>query len=59
MLKIILDILNTPQVIPQATPQDERERKIVEFCQVPRSRKEISEYIGIKYRKHLKHILDR
>ena len=59
MLKIILNTLNTPQVIPQATPQDERERKIVEFCQIPRSRKEISEYIGIKDRKHLKQILDR
>ncbi len=59
MLKIILDTLNTPQVIPQATPQDERERKIVEFCQIPRSRKEISEYIGIKDRKYLKQILDR
>ena len=54
MLKIILDTLNTPQ----ATPQDEKERKIVEFCKIPRSRKEISEYIGIKDRKYLKQILD-
>ncbi|GAB6044809.1 hypothetical protein JCM11957_04070 [Caminibacter profundus] len=59
MLKIILDTLNTPQVMPQVTPQDERERKIIEFCQIPRSRKEISEYIGIKDRKYLKQILDR
>ena len=59
MLKIILDTLNTPQVIPQAIPQDEREKKIVEFCQIPRSRKEISEYIGIKDRKYLKEILDK
>ena len=59
MLKVILETLNTPQVTPQATPQDEREKKIIEFCQIPRSRKEISEYIGIKDRKYLKEILDR
>jgi len=54
MLKIILDTLNTPQAIPQATPQDEKERKIIEFCQIPRSRREIAEYLGIKDRKYLK-----
>ncbi len=59
MLNVILETLNTPQVTPQATPQDEREKKIIEFCQIPRSRKEISEYIGIKDRKYLKEILDR
>ena len=59
MLKITLDTLNTPQVTPQATPQDEREKKIIEFCQIPRSRKEIGEYIGIKDRKYLKEILDK
>jgi len=59
MLKIILDTLNTPQATPQVTPQDEREKKIIEFCQIPRSRKEISEYIRIKDRKYLKKILDR
>ena len=59
MLKIILDTLNTPQVTPQATPQDEKERKIIEFCQIPRSRKEIAEYLGIKDRKYLKEILNR
>ncbi len=59
MLKIILDTLNTPQATPQATPQDEKERKIIEFCQIPRSRKEIAEYLGIKDRKYLKEILDR
>ncbi len=59
MLKIILDTLNTPQVTPQATPQDEKERKIIEFCQIPKSRKEIAEYLGIKDRKYLKEILDR
>ena len=59
MLNVILKTLNTPQVTPQATPQDEREKKIIEFCQTPRSRKEISEYIGIKDRKYLKEILDR
>jgi len=59
MLKIILDTLNTPQAILQVTPQDKREKQIVEFCKLPRSRKEISEYIGIKDRKYLKEILDR
>ena len=59
ILKIILETLNTPQAIPQVTPQDEKERKIIEFCQIPRSRKEISEYIGIKDRKYLKEILDK
>jgi len=59
MLKIIFDTLNTPQATPQATPQDEKERKIIEFCQIPRSRKEISEYIKIKDRKYLKEILDQ
>jgi Fic family protein len=59
MLKIIFDTLNTPQVIPQVTPQDEKERKIIEFCQIPRSRKEIAEYLGIKDRKYLKEILNR
>jgi len=59
MLKIILDTLNTPQAIPQATPQDEKEEKIVEFCKIPRSRKEISEYIGIKDRKYLYQFLNK
>ena len=57
-LKIILDTLNTPQATPQATPQDEREKQIAAFCQIPRSRKEISEYLGIKDRKYVKEILD-
>jgi Fic family protein len=59
MLDIILKTLNTPQVTPHDTPQDEREKKIVEFCKTPRSRKEIAEYLGLKDRKHLKEILDR
>ena len=52
MLKIIFDTLTTPQ----ATPQDEKEIKILEFCKIPRSRKEISIYLGIKDRKYLKQI---
>ena len=58
MLEIILETHHTPQVAPQAIPQDERERKIVAFCKTPRSRKEIGEFLGIKDRKHLKSILD-
>jgi Fic family protein len=59
MLKIILDTLTTPQATPQVTPQDEKEIKILEFCKIPRSRKEISIYLGIKDRKYLKEILDK
>ena len=59
MLKIILKTFNSPQASPQGTPQDEREKKIVEFCQTPRSRREIGEFLGIKDRKYLKEILDK
>ena len=59
MLNIILQTLNSPQVTPQVTPQDKREREIIKFCQIPRSRKEISEFLGIKDRKYLKQILDK
>ena len=32
----------------QASDQAERMRKVLEFCKIPRSKAEISEYIGIK-----------
>jgi len=59
MLNIILQSFNSPQATPQVTPQDKREREIIKFCQIPRSRKEISEFLGIKDRKYLKQILDK
>ena len=36
------------QVSDQAGDQAERMRKVLEFCKIPRSKAEISEYIGIK-----------
>ena len=36
-----------------------KDKKIINFCQISRSRKEIGEYIEIKDRKYLKEILDK
>jgi len=47
----------TPQVSPQDTPQDERLQKVLVFCTVPRSRREIQEYLGMKDRKHFKAVI--
>ena len=58
MLGAILETLeNTPQATPQDTPQDERLQKVLVFCTVPRSRKEIQEYLGMKDRKHFKEVV--
>jgi len=58
MLESILEtITSTPQVTPQVTPQDERLQKVLAFCEVPRSRKEIQAYIGMKDRKHFKEVV--
>ncbi len=55
MLEAILQTLKiTPQVSPQDTPQDEKLQKVLAFCAVPRSRREIQEYLGMKDRKHFK-----
>lgn len=37
----------TPQVAPQVTPQD----RIVEFCSIPRSKDEITQFLGLKDKK--------
>ncbi len=58
MLEAIWQTLQTtPQVIPQVTPQDERLQKVLAFCTVPRSRREIQEYLGMKDRKHFKEVV--
>ncbi|PIV53983.1 MAG: AAA family ATPase [Elusimicrobia bacterium CG_4_10_14_0_8_um_filter_37_32] len=47
----------TPQVTPQATPQDVlemRNKKIIEFCKIPRKREEIQIHIGIKDREYFR-----
>jgi ATP-dependent DNA helicase RecG len=38
----------TPEVTPEATMQVERTKKIIKFCQIPRSAKEIQAHIKIK-----------
>ena len=47
----------TTSSTPQATPQDERLQKVLVFCAVPRSRKEIQEHLGMKDRKHFKEVI--
>ncbi len=47
----------TPQDTPQVTPQDERLQKVLDFCVVPRSRREIQEYLRMKDRKHFKAVV--
>lgn len=42
----------TGQVIGQVAGQDERICAIVEFCNTPRTRKEIQEFVGIASREH-------
>ena len=39
---------------PQATPQDERAQRILEFCQPPRTREEIQAFIKIKDREYFR-----
>jgi len=49
----------TMQATMQATMQDERIKKIIEFCELPRSREEIQKYLNLKNRDYLrKHILN-
>jgi ATP-dependent DNA helicase RecG len=49
----------TPEATMQATMQDERIKKIIEFCELPRSREEIQKYLNLKNRDYLrKHILN-
>ena len=34
--------------------QDERVKKVLEFCQTPRTRGEIQEFLGLKHREHIR-----
>lgn len=45
---------DTEQVAPQATPQADREQKILEFCRTPRTREEIQAYIQMKDREYFR-----
>ena len=42
----------TRQDNPQDNPQDETKRKIIGFCHIARSRKEIADYLGMKDVRH-------
>jgi ATP-dependent DNA helicase RecG len=49
----------TPQVTPQDTPQvtpqvDERTEKILNYCEVPRTRNEIQTFVGILDREYFR-----
>ncbi|MBI5308176.1 MAG: hypothetical protein HZB37_07600 [Planctomycetes bacterium] len=44
----------TPQAPPQATGEDERTKKIMDYCLTPRTRGEIQEFTGYKDRKHFR-----
>jgi len=44
----------TPQVTPQVTPQDERVQRILEFCQISRTREEIQAFVNVKDREHFR-----
>lgn len=58
MLESILEtIKSTPQDTPQVTPQDERLQKVLIFCSMAKSRKEIQEHVGMKDRKHFKEVV--
>ena len=47
----------TPQVTPQVTPQDARIKQLLEFCETPRSRDEMQQFIGIIDREHFRRAL--
>ena len=52
IFKIFIPVM--PQAMPQAMPQGEsRNSKILEFCNEPKSKNEILEFLGLKDRKNL------
>lgn len=44
----------TEQVTQQATQQAERTKRMLEFCQTPKNREEIQEFLGLKDREHFR-----
>jgi len=52
VFKFVLPL--TPQVTPQVTPQAERIHKLLEFCQVPRTREEMQHLLGLKDREYFR-----
>jgi ATP-dependent DNA helicase RecG len=44
----------TEQATEQATEQVEREAKLLEFCAIPRSRKEMQAFLGLADREHFR-----
>jgi len=47
-------VQDTVQVTMQAAMQDERIKKIIEFCELPRSREDIQKYLKLKNRDYLR-----
>jgi len=44
----------TLQATDQATDKDDRLKRVLQFCKVPRSRIEIQEFLGLKHRRSFK-----
>ena len=45
---------NNDQATDQATDQDNRLERVLQFCTLPRSRMEIQEFLGLKHRRSFK-----
>ena len=56
IFKFILPLTGeaTEQATQQATQQAERTKRILEFCQTPKNREEIQEFLGLKDREHFR-----
>jgi len=55
IFKIVVDVSKIArQVTPQVTPQEERIKRILAFCEEPRSREEIQIFIGLKDREYFR-----
>jgi len=52
IFKIIIPL--TPQAAPQVTPQDNREKAILNFCKEPKSREEIQTFLNLSDREYFR-----